>query len=258
METLQRIITSVTFQRLVNKKAFSAVVGWLAEMKLPHRFLVRTIKSFSNSFHTDLSEFDFNPDSVLTFNEFFARKLKLGARTFEGSACSPADGFVNSFGSMQNNQLFQVKGKSYLLNELIMDEPSIQYGSFLTIYLSLGDYHRVHLPFDATLLSIKKIPGTLYSLNQKTLEKINKVYCRNERVILEGNSAVGRFYLILVGAIVVGKIELNPACILNTTLKQGTEVGCFKMGSTVLLILESDLKTNTILDKHLKAGDTLC
>jgi phosphatidylserine decarboxylase len=258
MKTLQRIITSITFQRLVNKKAFSALVGRIAERKLPHRFLVKTIRSFAESFHSDLNEFDFSLDSVQTFNEFFARKLKPGARSFGGTLCSPADGFVSYFGPMQAGQLFQVKGKSYLLNELIQGQPSFQEGTSLSIYLSLGDYHRVHLPFDATLLSIKSIPGTLFSLNPTTLEKIEKVYCRNERVVLEGLSTLGRFYLILVGAIVVGKIELNPACTLNTLLKQGAEVGCFKMGSSVLLIYESSIPLITTLDTHLKTGDALC
>jgi len=76
---------------------------------------------------------------------------------------------------------------------------------------------------------------------------------------VEGICEFGRFYLILVGAIVVGKIEMNPECLLSTPLKQGLEVGCFKMGSSVLLLLESDTLSklpNTI--KHLKTGDALC
>ena len=258
METLQRIITSVTFQRLVHKKAFSALFGWIADLKMPHRFLLRVIHSFAKSFHIDLTEYELNLETVRTFNEFFSRELKPGSRTFKGAMCSPADGFVSSFGPIQNNQLFQVKGKPYLLNELIKEQPTIAFGSFLAVYLSMGDYHRVHLPFDATLLSIRKIPGTLYSLNPKTLEKIDGVYCKNERVVVEGICGFGRFYLILIGAIVVGKIEIHPNCTLNTPLKQGTEVGCFKMGSSVLMILESDILTKTTLDKHLKMGDTLC
>lgn len=258
METLQRIITSLFFQRMVNKKAFSALFGHVAEWRLPHRFLLRTIRSFTNAFQTDLNEFEFNPNTIQTFNEFFARKLKPEVRTCSGSVCSPADGVVSSFGPMQQNQLFQVKGKPYLLNELIQGQPTFLEGTYLSIYLSLGDYHRVHLPFDATIISIKKIPGTLYSLNPKTMEKVDKVYCRNERVILEGFSSIGRFYLILVGAIVVGKIEINPACLPNAPLKQGMEVGCFKMGSSVLLILESDTLMKIALDTHLKMGDALC
>lgn len=243
---------------MVNKKAFSALFGRIAERRLPHRFLERIIHSFTDSFHIDLTEYEYDSKTVSTFNEFFTRKLKPGARIFSGTVCSPADGFVSSIGAMQHMQLLQIKGKSYLLNELIQGQPSFLEGTYLGIYLSLGDYHRVHLPFDATIGSIKRIPGTLYSLSKKTLDEVDKVYCRNERVVLEGLSALGRFYLIMVGAIVVGKIELNPACQLNTPLRQGMELGYFKMGSSVLLILESDIRMNISLDKHLKTGESLC
>ena len=258
MKTLQRTITSVTFQRLINKKAFSAFLGWIANRKLPHCCLLRLIHAFVKSFQIDLAEYDFDPDSVQTFNDFFVRKLKPGARAIEGPVCSPADGFVSSFGTLQANQLIQVKGKRYRLNELVQNQPSIQKGSFLCIYLSLGDYHRVHLPFDATLLSIKKIPGTLYSLSPRSLETFDNVYCRNERIVLEGVSPLGSFYLILIGAIVVGKIKLNPSCTLHTPLLKGTEIGCFKMGSSVLLLLDSDIPFKTSLERHLKMGNALC
>jgi len=233
--------------------------GWVANWRLPHRLLVRLIDRFAEAFHTDLSEYEFDRNSVRTFNEFFSRRLKPGFRRFEGAVCSPADGFVSSSGPIQDNQLLQVKGKTYMLDELVQSKTSVSYGSFLSLYLSLADYHRVHLPFDATLLSIRRIPGALYSLSPNTLEKIDRLYCRNERVVVEGICEFGRFYLILVGAIVVGKIEMNPECLLSTPLKQGLEVGCFKMGSSVLLLLESDTLSklpNTI--KHLKTGDALC
>jgi phosphatidylserine decarboxylase len=260
METLQRIITSVLFQRLVNKRMFSAFFGWVANRKLPHRFLLRLLDGFSKTFHTDIAEFEFDRSTVRTFNEFFARELKPGARTLHGPICSPADGFISSFGPVADYQLFQVKGKPYPLNDLIGEQSNTSATSFLSIYLSLGDYHRVHMPFDATLLSIKRIPGTLYSLSPNTLEKIDRVYCRNERVVMKGVSAFGNFYLILVGAIVVGKIVLNKNAILNAEIKQGTEIGHFKMGSSVLLVVDSDILANLpdTIQTHLKMGDALC
>ena len=260
MKQLQELITSVTFQRWANKKAVSGFFGWLANRALPHRILLRIIDAYATSFHVDLTEFEFDRDKVRTFNEFFARSLKPGIRTFQKPICSPADGFVSSFGPIVDNQLFQVKGKPYSMAELLDGEPTFQAKSFLSIYLSLGDYHRVHLPFDATLLSIQRIPGTLYSLGPETLEKIDKIYCRNERVVLEGVSKIGHFYLILVGAIVVGEISINKNAILNAEIKLGTEIGHFNMGSTVLLVLDSDLLANLpyTIKTHLKTGDALC
>lgn len=260
METLQRIITSVLFQRLVNKRAFSALFGWLANKALPKRYLLRLIDTFAHAFHTDLDEFEFDPNTVRTFNDFFARTLKPGVRTFQHPLCAPADGYLTGFGSVTNNQLFQVKGKPYSLTELVQEESPVQTRSFLSIYLSLGDYHRVHLPFDATLTAIKRIPGTLYSLSPNTLQKIDRVYCRNERVVFKGVSAFGSFYLILVGAIVVGAISIDKNAILNTEIKRGTEIGHFELGSTVLLVLDSDVlaNLNDTLNTHLKTGDALC
>lgn len=260
MERLQKLITSVAFQRWANKKAVSAFFGWLANIPLPRPWLLRLIDAYVRTFHIDLSEYDCPLDSVRTFNDFFARALKPNARIFTGLICSPADGYVSSFGAVTENQLYQVKGKPFSLNELLKEKAPIQAQSYLTIYLSLGDYHRVHLPFDATLLSIKRIPGTLFSLSPTTLESIDDVYCRNERVVLEGNSAQGHFYLILVGAIVVGKIQINKNCILNAEIKQGTEVGHFEMGSSVLLVLDSNALVDLpyTMNTHLKTGDSLC
>ncbi len=260
MELLQKLITSVTFQRWANKRAVSAIFGWLANQRLPHRWLIQLIDAFARSFQTDLSEYDYHPDRVRTFNDFFARSLKPGARTFSGPICSPADGFVSSFGSVVDDRMVQVKGKTYSLSDLLQVKAPVRARSFLSIYLTLGDYHRVHLPFDATLLSIRRIPGTLYSLSRGTLDKIDRVYCRNERVVLEGTSPLGQFYLILVGAIVVGQIDINKNCILNAEIRQGTEIGHFKMGSSVLLILESEVLTKLphTLETHVKSGDSLC
>jgi phosphatidylserine decarboxylase len=260
MEHLQKLITNVTFQRWANKRAVSAFFGWLANRRLPQGWLIRLIDAFVRAFETDLSEYEYHPGSVRTFNDFFARKLRPGARSFQGTICSPADGYVSSFGPVVNGQLFQVKGKPYGLDDLLGLKAPFKVASYLSIYLSLGDYHRVHLPFDATLLSIRHIPGTLYSLSPGTLEKIDRVYCRNERVVLEGLSPLGHFYLIFVGAIVVGKIELNKKCILNAEIKQGTEIGHFRMGSSVLLLLDSNelAERPFTLNTHLKSGDALC
>lgn len=133
MERLQKLITSVTFQRWANKKAVSAFFGWLANIRLPKPWLHRLIHAFVHSFHIDLSEYDYLPDRVRTFNEFFARKLKSGVRVFSGSLCSPADGFIASFGPVLANQMFQVKGKPYSLNELLQEKQPLQMQSYLNL-----------------------------------------------------------------------------------------------------------------------------
>lgn len=269
MNFIQNILTSITFQKLVNQKKISAFFGWLSNAHIPPRLLRRVIRKFIKTHQIDISQYDFDITKVKSFNEFFIRKLKSGQRVFDGKICSSVDGFISSFGPISHNQLFQVKGNYYPLEMLLNQEESFHNGSFITTYLSPADYHRVHVPFDATITKVKKIPGKLYSVNKKTIETIDKVYCRNERIVLEGIASFGKFYLVLVGAIVVGKIKLsftnqilkfNETYSYNISLKQGDEVGYFELGSTVLLILESNDLANLKFSPHQKIhlGDKLC
>lgn len=261
MGIIQRSLTSTTFQRMVNQKKLSAFMGWLSSKNMPPAVLKSVIRQFIKTYRIDMSQYEFNFNTVRTFNEFFIRKLKPGKRIFEGKICSGADGFVSAFGPIVNNQLFQVKGKHFPLKEVLGQKESFEKGSFVTIYLSPADYHRVHMPLDGTITGIKKIPGKLFSVNKKTVEKINNLYCRNERVVVQGNSEFGRFYLVMVGAIVVGKIKLsfvgqnlkfNENYKVNIPLKQGDELGYFELGSTILLIMESNLLENIDYLPHQK------
>lgn len=249
MGLLQKILTSVTFQKMVNQKKLSAFMGWLASGHLPSFLLKPTINFFIKSNNIDLSQYDFDLANVQTFNEFFTRKLKPGHRHFEGLISSGADGFVSAFGKMHQNKLIQVKGRYFTLAELIDDNVVFENGSFTTVYLSPADYHRVHLPFDARITAMKKIAGRLFSVSKDTVERVDKVYVQNERVVFEGEWQHGKFYLVMVGAIVVGRIKLSFTDIqldfnkwqtVDFQLKQGDELGLFELGSTIILAVETN------------------
>lgn len=269
MGIIQRSLTSTTFQRMVNQKKLSAFMGWLSSKNMPHGVLKSVIRQFIRTNRIDMSQYEFNFNTVKTFNEFFIRRLKPGKRVFDGKISSGADGFVSAFGPIKNNQLFQVKGKYFPLKEILGQKENFENGSFVTIYLSPADYHRVHMPFDGTITSIKKIPGKLFSVNKKTVEKISNLYCKNERIVLQGDSEFGRFYLVMVGAIVVGKIKLsftdiilkfNELISVEIPLKQGEEVGYFELGSTILIIMEADMLKDIPYKPHQKIsmGNKLC
>lgn len=236
-------------------------MGRMSSGKMPANVLRRAIKAYIRAYRIDMSQFDIDLKQVKTFNQFFTRPLKPGMRRFEGKIASCSDGFISAFGPVVDNQLFQVKGSNYKLTDLLQEKNSFTSGSFATIYLSPADYHRVHMPFDGTITSIKHIPGKLYSVNKKTVSRISELYCRNERTVLSGTSEFGAFHIILVGAIVVGRIVLSFTTLkpekgiplpVNYTLKQGDELGWFELGSTVVLVIEGQQLSNLSYHPHQK------
>lgn len=268
MAAIHKSINSTTLQKIVNQKRLSAFFGRLSSGRLPRRVLRRAINAYIRAYKIDMSQFDIDLNQIRSFNEFFTRPLRPGSRTFQGKIAAFSDGFISAFGEIKNNQLFQVKGSNYSLNDLLQENKNFPSGSFATIYLSPADYHRVHLPFDAQITAIRHIPGKLYSVNKKTVNRIQNLYCRNERVILSGTSAFGEFHLILVGAIVVGKIVLsfipkaypaNSSLKVNYSLKQGDELGYFELGSTVILVMDSNHLANLAYHPHqkIKLGNLL-
>jgi len=204
------------------------------------------------------------------FNDFFTRSLKAGSRPLSDSkVVSPVDGEVSQFGSIEESMIVQAKGKKYSVEALLADKSKNDlYSSFATIYLSPKDYHRIHMPFDGRLKLMKYIPGNLFSVNQRTVNNIDQVFARNERLICNFNTEYGEIALVMVGAIFVGSMETSwegqvtpPYTKLVKTfdydsrqidLFKGEELGRFNMGSTVILLMpkgspDLNLETGQIL-----------
>ena len=194
-------------------------------------------------------------DEYKHFNDFFTRALKDGSRPISDSkVVSPVDGVVSQFGSIKESMIVQAKGKEYSVEALLADN-SINdlYTSFATIYLSPKDYHRIHMPFDGSLKSMKYIPGNLFSVNQSTVNDIDEVFARNERLVCFFDTEYGEIALVMVGAIFVGSMEtswegqITPPYTKSIKkydydsrqieLSKGEELGRFNMGSTVILVL---------------------
>ena len=210
------------------------------------------------------------------FNDFFTRALKDGSRPISDSkVVSPVDGVVSQFGSIKEALIVQAKGKKYSVEALLAENSKNDlYTSFVTIYLSPKDYHRIHMPFDGSLKSMKYIPGNLFSVNQRTVDDIDQVFARNERLVCYFDSEYGEIALVMVGAIFVGSMEtswegqITPP--YNKSVKtfeydsrqiklsKGEELGRFNMGSTVILLLPHNVsKMNFEFNKTLKMGQSL-
>jgi phosphatidylserine decarboxylase len=229
------------------------------------------IKSFMRGFHPDMSE-TAQPDplSYASFNEFFTRALRPGARPVDPDSSmlvSPVDGAISQIGRLDGSQIPQAKGHSYSLEALLgsgdtRTQPdwasTFVGGSFATLYLAPFNYHRIHMPLAGTLRAAWYVPGKLFSVNAVTATSVPGLFARNERVvcIFEGGPLL--FAVVLVGALFVGSMEtvwhggITPRrprrrleLPLDTTraplrLGKGAEMGRFNMGSTVILILPPD------------------
>lgn len=194
------------------------------------------------------------------FNAFFTRPLKASARPIaEGDnvLCCPVDGAVSQLGDITDDTIFQAKGHDYSAKALLGGYADIadQFvtGKFATLYLSPRDYHRIHMPVDATLQHMVYVPGRLYSVNPQTVRCIPGLFARNERVVTIFDTAVGPMAMVLVGAMNVGCIETIWQGVItpphrqpvhrwvyqghqDVKLAKGDEMGRFNMGSTVICL----------------------
>ncbi len=210
-------------------------------------------------FNVDLSEAEHpDADAYPSFNAFFTRALKAGARPVaapaEAVAC-PADGVISQVGNIANGRLLQAKGRLFTLTELLAGDPEwsdlLADGAFLTIYLSPRDYHRVHMPIGGQLVKTAYVPGRLFSVDDRSTRGIDRIFARNERLNSYFQSDAGPMALILVGALMVSSIDTvwgaprRPRRTVRQqsfdpdrapTLARGAEMGRFNMGSTVILL----------------------
>ena len=217
-------------------------------------------------------------DEYKHFNDFFTRALKDGSRPISDSkVVSPVDGVVSQFGSIKESMIVQAKGKEYSVEALLADNSMNDlYTSFATIYLSPKNYHRIHMPFDGSLKSMKYIPGNLFSVNQRTVNDIDEVFARNERLVCFFDTEYGEIALVMVGAIFVGSMEtswegqITPPYTKSIKtydydsrqikLSKGEELGRFNMGSTVILVLPKEspklnLETGQVLNMGQSISD---
>ena len=200
------------------------------------------------------------PADFATFNEFFIRELRDDARPVDdqqNSIVSPVDGTVSQAGRLRRSAILQAKGIEYSLEDLLatnLDEArAYASGSFATIYLAPYNYHRVHAPLAGELVSASYVPGDLFSVNNATAAHVPGLFRRNERLILNFQTATGPAAVIFVGALNVGSIstpwsgELRPrhSGVVETvdlgpekiSVDKGELLGWFNMGSTVILLL---------------------
>ncbi len=245
-------------QHLLPHHLVTRVARWL--MRIRWRPVKNwQIRRFSRAYGIDLSQSESaDPDHYRHFDAFFTRALKPGARLPDPdpeAALMPADGRISATGRIDGDRIFQAKGRDYSLAVLLGDaERAIDYrdGDFATVYLQPRDYHRVHMPWRGRLLETRYIPGRLFSVAPLTVNGIENVFARNERLVCHFHTDIGPMAVVMVGAMVVAGIETvwdprgmrragrEPETIdyrgRDIELQRFAELGRFHMGSTAIVL----------------------
>lgn len=244
-------------QYLLPKQALTTLAGKFASARLGG-LTTSVIRWFVGRYHVNMAEAA-NPDiaSYTSFNDFFTRALKPGARPLaQADLICPVDGAISQFGPIAKDQVFQAKGHTYSTTALVGGDAAaaarFDNGHFATLYLSPRDYHRIHMPCAGELTRMVHVPGDLFSVNPTTARGVPGLFARNERVVCFFESAQGPFVLVLVGATIVGSMatvwhgQVNPPrtgtlrqwdyAPGQVRLQQGEEMGRFLLGSTVVML----------------------
>lgn len=269
---IERILAG--FQYILPQHALSRIVYALmrCETTWVKNMLIRLISRIAGiNFAEALSS---DPADYASFNAWFTRALKPGARTFDPDPkafLSPCDGKISETGGLHENRILQAKGKDYSVQDLLANDPvcsQLADGYFSTIYLSPRDYHRVHMPLSGQLKRMIHVPGRLFSVAPYTARQVPRLFARNERVISVFDTDAGPLVMVLVGAMLVsstetvwaGEVTPNKNKEVTVTdyadkdisLSKGDEMGRFNMGSTVILLMPQNTINRLV---ELRAGD---
>jgi phosphatidylserine decarboxylase len=256
---------AVLSQYLLPKQALTALAGRVASAR-GGAATTAAIRWFVERYGVDMGEAE-DPDIAVypTFNEFFTRPLKAGARPLaDARLVCPVDGAISQFGAIDADGIFQAKGHRYTTTALVGGDADLgarfEDGKFATLYLSPRDYHRIHMPCAGRLRRMIHVPGDLFSVNPTTARGVPGLFARNERVVCVFEGRDGPFVLVLVGATIVGSMATAWHGIVNPPrpgtlrdwdyrgeaepidLRQGDEMGRFLLGSTVVMLFPKNPK----------------
>ena len=256
------------FMKLLPKNAVSRIFGAFTRLRIP--FLSKIARNaFANYYKLDMSEAEYPLSHYRNIGELFIRKLKPGMRPVaDAEVVSPVDGVLSQTGTFDDDSqtLIQAKGKTYTLKSLLRSEELAERfkgGAFATIYLAPFNYHRIHSPVSGDLVLSSYCPGTLWPVNAGSVERVEGLFCINERLTSQIRLADGSEVLVVkVGATNVGRIGVVYSDTIMTnagklprdskrldwipnkqfSFEKGGELGRFEMGSTVILVVDKKIR----------------
>jgi phosphatidylserine decarboxylase len=237
----------------VPRQALTHLMGWFSQIR--HPWLARGSIAVWRLF-TDLDLSDARKQRFDSLHDCFTRELQAGARPVDADPsvlCSPSDGIVGACGQVQDGQLFQAKGLNYRIEELFgpgLDTTPYRHGTWVTLRLTSSMYHRFHSPADCEIEHVRYISGDTWNVNPIALKRVERLFCRNERAVLQARLTAGGqpIALVPVAAILVASIRLHFLDVLlhlrwrgpndmpcHAKATKGQELGWFQHGSTILV-----------------------
>lgn len=218
-----------------------------------------------------------------SLRDCFVRELKEGARPFDADpqvVCAPSDGIIGGHGRIQGDELLQIKGMPYSLTELLGNDAAAaqlaqqhQGGSYVTLRLRAGMYHRFHAPAECRVRRVTHIQGDAWNVNPIALKRVKSLYCRNDRAVIEAEVPTGQqLTLVPVGAILVASVRLHfldlnlhhdyagaQVIPCDAELQRGQEMGWFEHGSTIVVLAPPglDLVAGLTTGSEVRAGQGL-
>ncbi|MEO8365343.1 MAG: archaetidylserine decarboxylase [Pseudoxanthomonas sp.] len=274
------LITRLTY--LLPHRLMSSLARRLAYSSSPRakQWLIDTV---TRKFGVDLGEAaQSDPTAYPTFNAFFTRSLKPGARTADPdprALLMPADGRISQCGRIEGGRIFQAKGRSFTAAELLGDAEAakpFENGLFATVYLSPKDYHRVHMPWTGTLRETVHVPGRLFSVGTSAVATVPRLFARNERLVCHFDTSFGPMVSVMVGALLVSGVETVWSGVeiprygdaitrkdwrgKGIVLERFAEMARFNYGSTVIVLLPpgvAELSPELVAESPVRLGQAL-
>ena len=274
------LTTSLTY--VLPHRLLSSIARALAYSDHPklRRWLIDTV---TRKFGVDLSEaVQPDPRAYPTFNAFFTRALKPGARAANpdpDALLMPADGRISQCGAIEGGRIFQAKGQSFTAAELLGDASAaapFASGLFATVYLAPKDYHRVHMPWTGRLLETVHVPGRLFSVGPDAVRHVPRLFARNERLVCHFDTDFGPMAVVMVGALLVSGVEtvwsgeeiprygdtitVKDYRGEDITIERFDEMARFNYGSTVIVLLPAgvaELAANLSAEAAVRLGQRL-
>ena len=256
--------------KIIPKSFLSRLFGYFTRIPLPAFILKPLISWYIKKFNINMDEYATPAGGFKNFDMFFTRELKTGSRKIsaaKGALLSPVDARVDQSGKIKKGQLIQAKGISYSIDSLLPSDMAKRFknGSFVTLYLSPADYHRIHSPVSGKITGFFHIPGKLYTVQEFMVQGLEGLFSINERLVSYIETAKGLAAVCKVGAMNVGRISLSyEGTVTNkfirskkevffdkpVKVKAGDEIGMFHLGSTIILLFEKGMA-----DFEIKTGD---
>jgi phosphatidylserine decarboxylase len=259
----------MTAKSLISHIVQQEDINFLLTNRIPRRLLSRFMGLLSRieqpwictsclalwKLFSDLDLSDAKKTRFKSLHDCFTRELKDGARPLDSNSrnlISPCDALVGSCGPVHAGTVLQAKGFPYPLMDLLGDAELVRYyegGRYVTLRLTSSMYHRFHAPADCRIEQVNYISGDTWNVNPIALKRVERLFCKNERVVIRCRLESGAtLTLVPVAAILVASIRLRFLDVLlhlryrgpnvipcDATLRRGEEMGWFEHGSTIIV-----------------------